>query len=97
VRGSGELAERMQLGRSRSGEQPVPRIGTNPGHAGQRRLRDAEPDRPLQAGPVGKQVPDGLFPARVDVSTMKIAALVERSEHRLRLWLRQRAGDRGNM
>src|SRR2546429_3316535 len=40
----------------------------NPGHAGQRGLRDAEPDRPLQAGPVGEQVPEDRKSTRLNSS-----------------------------
>ena len=97
VGSSGELAERMQLGRARSGEQPVPRARANPGHAGQRGLRDAEPDRPLQAGPVGEQVPDGFFPAGVDGQHHEDRGAGQRREHRLRLRLGERTGDRGHM
>jgi hypothetical protein len=55
------------------------------------------PTARCKPGPVGEQVPDGLLPAGSMVSTRNIAAAGERGEHRLRLRLGQRAGDRGNL
>ena len=84
VPGPGELAERVQLGRARTGEQAVPRVRAHTHHAGKVIPRGAETDRPLQPGPVGKQVPAGRLPALIDGEHQEDRRVGERTEHRLR-------------
>ena len=95
MHGPGELAERVQLGRARAGEQPVPGARADGGDAGQRRLR-GRGSRPPAARPA--QSPSrsrtASSPPGSIVRTRKIAFGGERGQHRLRLGRRQRARDR---
>ena len=81
----GELAERVQLGRARAGEQAVPGLRADRGDADQVVAGDAEADRPPQARPVGQQVPAGRLAAGVDGQDQEDRARGERGQHRLRL------------
>ena len=48
ARAAAKFAERMELGRARRAEQPVPRLRTDSHHAGQAGLDVAKLDRPQQ-------------------------------------------------
>ena len=50
--------ERVQFGRARIREQPVPRLGSDPRHAAQPAVGCAEAERPLETREVGQQIAD---------------------------------------
>ena len=57
VPGADDLPERVQLGRPRAAEQPVPQSRTDPDDAAQLAVRDPEADRPPEPGHVGRADP----------------------------------------
>jgi hypothetical protein len=59
VRSAHDFAERVQMGRSRLPEQPVPRIGAKPYDAGQLAFQVTESNRAQEGGEVSAERTDG--------------------------------------
>jgi hypothetical protein len=77
------LPERVQLGRFRAGEHPVPQLRADAGDAGQLGRRQAEADRPLQPAEVFQKVPGLLLAAGPDGRHQEDRRVGERTQHRL--------------
>ena len=82
---AGEPAERVQPGRARRAEQPVPDGSADADHAGQLALGDPEPDRAPQPADVRQRVADLVLGARVHGQGEEDRRLGERGEDRLGL------------
>src|SRR6185312_2886186 len=65
---AGEPGKRMQPGRTRYAEEPVPDSGADSHDASQLPLRDPEAHRPLESAHVGEQVAHLLLGARLNDS-----------------------------
>ena len=83
VPAAGQRAERMQLGRPRPGEQPVPGQRADPYDAGELAFRDPEPDRPLQPGQVAEQVANSGLAAVIHGHDEEDGRCRQRRKHRL--------------
>ncbi len=90
VRRSLQLDERVQLGRARSAEQPVPRVRADARHAGQRAGRYPEADRARQSADSLQQVARDLLAAVLDPHHQEDGRAGQRRQHRLRQGPRRR-------
>ena len=85
VDGSGQLAERVQLGRARARRTAGPRPATrSPATQLSVAVRRPETDGPLQARQLGQQVPDARARLRVDRHDEEDRRPGQRAQHRLR-------------
>ena len=75
--------ERVQLGRSGPGEEPVPRVRPDARDERESRGRDPEPNGAFQPGQVSEQIADDSFPTRLDGHDEEERRGGERGEHRL--------------
>ena len=85
------LDERVQLGRPRTGEQPVPGVGADRGDHRQALGRVAEADRAHQPRDVGQRVVDGRLAAFVDGGHQEDGRGCQRRQNRLRQWIGHRS------
>ena len=85
ARSGPELAERVQFGRARVPEQPVPGVGPDPHHAGEAGFEIAKFNRANQARKVGAERPHGraIVRARVYRHDQEDRGAGERRRYRL--------------
>ena len=84
VPGAGEPRERMQPGRARRAEQPLPHGGADAHHAGQRPLRDPEAHRSPEPADVRQHVADPVLGPRIDGQREEDRRLGDRGQDGLR-------------
>ena len=78
-----ECLERVQLGRTRAGEETVPGVRSHARHDSQSSVERTECDRAGEPGQIGEQVGDDRLAAVVDRQDENDGAGRERREHGL--------------
>ena len=85
VPGADDLAKRVQPGRARPSEEPIPQLRADAGDAGETGLGVAEADRAIEPGDVGQQVAHDLLAAAADVDDHEDGRRRELGQDRLGL------------
>jgi hypothetical protein len=90
VPAAGQCTERVQLGRPRPAEQPVPGKRADPYDAGELAFRDPEPNRPLQPGQLTEEVANSGLAAVIHGHDKEDGCCRERRKHGLRRLIARR-------